>query len=62
MSVSYPELTDRSRWPEQGFVADGEIIAVGRSGRPDFGLLQGRMKLSKAADVAQGAGSRRLCG
>ncbi len=53
MSVSYPELTDRSRWPEQGFVADGEIIAVGRSGRPDFGLLQGRMKLSKAADVAR---------
>jgi bifunctional non-homologous end joining protein LigD len=53
MSVSYPELTDRSRWPEQGFVADGEIIAVGRSGRPDFGLLQGRMKLSKAADVTR---------
>ena len=53
MSVSYPELTDRSRWPEQGFVADGEIIAVGRTGRPDFGLLQGRMKLSKAADVAR---------
>ncbi|SDL01901.1 ATP-dependent DNA ligase LigD ligase module /ATP-dependent DNA ligase LigD phosphoesterase module /ATP-dependent DNA ligase LigD polymerase module [Arthrobacter sp. ov407] len=53
MSVTYPELTDRSRWPEQGFVADGEIIAVGRSGRPDFGLLQGRMKLSKAADVAR---------
>ena len=53
MSVSYPELTDRSSWPEQGFVADAEIIAVGRSGRPDFGLLQGRMKLSRAADVAR---------
>ena len=53
MSASYPELTDRSIWPEHGFVADGEIIAVGRSGRPDFGLLQGRMKLSKAADVAK---------
>ncbi len=53
MSASYPELTDRSCWPEQGFVADGEIIAVGRAGRPDFGLLQGRMKLSKAADVAK---------
>ncbi|WP_229995970.1 non-homologous end-joining DNA ligase, partial [Arthrobacter sp. Bi26] len=53
MSVSYPELTDRARWPEQGFVADGEIIAVGRSGRPDFGLLQSRMKLSKAADVTR---------
>jgi bifunctional non-homologous end joining protein LigD len=57
MSVSYPELTDRSRWPEQDFVADGEIIAVGRSGRPDFGLLQGRMKLSKAADVSKAQAS-----
>jgi bifunctional non-homologous end joining protein LigD len=53
MSASYPELTDRSCWPEQDFVADGEIIAVGRGGRSDFGLLQGRMKLTKAADVAK---------
>jgi bifunctional non-homologous end joining protein LigD len=53
MSASYPELTDRALWPGQDFVADGEIIAVGRSGRPDFGLLQGRMKLTKAADVAK---------
>ncbi|MDF9750157.1 ATP-dependent DNA ligase [Arthrobacter sp. ES3-54] len=57
MSLSYPELTDRSHWPEQGFVADGEIIAVGRSGRPDFGLLQGRMKLTKAADVSKAQAS-----
>ena len=53
MSASYPELTDRSCWPPQDFAADGEIIAVGSAGRPDFGLLQGRMKLSKAADVAK---------
>ncbi len=53
MSASYPELTDRSCWPPQDFAADGEIIAVGPSGRPDFGLLQGRMKLTKAADVAK---------
>ncbi|WP_263428409.1 ATP-dependent DNA ligase [Arthrobacter sp. NicSoilB8] len=53
MSASYPELTDRSCWPEQGFVADGEIIAFGRTGRPDFGRLQGRMKLTKAAEVAK---------
>ncbi len=53
MSASYPELTDRSCWPDQDFVADGEIIAVGRNGRPDFGLLQGRMKLTRAADVAR---------
>jgi bifunctional non-homologous end joining protein LigD len=53
MTASYPELTDRACWPEQDFIADGEIIAVGPSGRPDFGLLQGRMKLTRAADVAK---------
>ncbi|WP_368074352.1 non-homologous end-joining DNA ligase [Arthrobacter sp. 24S4-2] len=53
MSASYPELTERRCWPERSFTADGEIIAVGPSGRPDFGLLQTRMKLTKAADVAR---------
>ncbi|SDS76050.1 ATP-dependent DNA ligase LigD ligase module /ATP-dependent DNA ligase LigD phosphoesterase module /ATP-dependent DNA ligase LigD polymerase module [Pseudarthrobacter equi] len=53
VTKTYPELTDRGCWPEQPFVADGEIIAVGPSGRPDFGLLQGRMKLTRAADVAK---------
>ncbi len=53
MSASYPELTERSCWPQQDFIADGEIIAVGPSGRPDFGLLQGRMKLTKANEVAK---------
>ncbi|MFF1385023.1 ATP-dependent DNA ligase [Arthrobacter sp. NPDC058288] len=53
MSASYPELTDRSCWPEQSFTADGEVVAVGPSGRPDFGLLQTRMKLTKPADVAK---------
>lgn len=51
VTATYPELTDRNGWPAGSFVADGEIIAVGPSGRPDFGLLQGRMKLTKAADV-----------
>ncbi|MGO4238263.1 ATP-dependent DNA ligase [Pseudarthrobacter sp. YAF2] len=53
VTKTYPELTDRVCWPEQPFVADGEIIAVGPGGRPDFGLLQGRMKLTRAADVAK---------
>lgn len=57
MSAAYPELTARSCWPERAFVADGEIIAVGPSGRPDFGLLQGRMKLTRAADVARAQSS-----
>ncbi|NUT72610.1 ATP-dependent DNA ligase [Pseudarthrobacter sp. C4D7] len=53
VTKTYPELTDRSCWPEQPFVADGEIIAAGPGGRPDFGLLQGRMKLTKAAEIAR---------
>ncbi len=57
MTAAYPELTDRSCWPEQDFIADGEIIAVGPSGRPDFGLLQGRMKLTRASDVAKARAS-----
>lgn len=57
MSAAYPELTDRSSWPGQDFIADGEIIAVGPSGRPDFGLLQGRMKLTRASDVAKAQAS-----
>lgn len=50
---TYPEFTDRACWPAQPFVADGEIIAAGPGGKPDFGLLQGRMKLTRAADVAK---------
>lgn len=53
VSRTYPEFTDRSCWPDQPFVVDGEIIAIGPGGRPDFGLLQGRMKLTRAADVAR---------
>ncbi|MET1089026.1 MAG: ATP-dependent DNA ligase [Arthrobacter sp.] len=53
VTKTYPELTDRDCWPAHPFVADGEIIAVGPSGRPDFGLLQGRMKLTRPSDVAK---------
>ncbi|MDQ0116956.1 bifunctional non-homologous end joining protein LigD [Pseudarthrobacter defluvii] len=53
VTKTYPEFTDRACWPGQPFVADGEIIAVGPGGRPDFGLLQGRMKLTRAADVTK---------
>ncbi|RAX46056.1 ATP-dependent DNA ligase [Arthrobacter sp. AQ5-06] len=53
VTATYPELADRTCWPEGPFVADGEIIAVGPSGKPDFGLLQGRMKLTRPGDVAR---------
>lgn len=51
VSATYPEFTDPVLWPDRTFVADGEIIAVGPSGKPDFGLLQGRMKLTRPGDV-----------
>lgn len=53
VTATYPELTDRACWPDESFVADGEIFAVGPTGRPDFGVLQGRMKLSRPGDVAK---------
>ncbi|MEO8282766.1 MAG: ATP-dependent DNA ligase [Pseudarthrobacter sp.] len=53
VTATYPELTDRACWPEGAFVADGEIFAVGPSGKPDFGVLQGRMKLTRPGEVAK---------
>jgi bifunctional non-homologous end joining protein LigD len=36
---------------------DGEIVAMNRAGRPDFGLLQQRMNLSRPGDVERAAKS-----
>ncbi|MGR0160622.1 ATP-dependent DNA ligase [Paenarthrobacter nitroguajacolicus] len=51
LTAAYPELTDRACWPEGDFVADGEIVALGKGSRPDFGRLQLRMNLVKASDI-----------
>ncbi|WGM20959.1 ATP-dependent DNA ligase [Paenarthrobacter sp. OM7] len=51
LTATYPELTDRSCWPDGNFVADGEIVALGKGNRPDFGRLQQRMNLVKTADI-----------
>ena len=51
LTAAYPELTDRACWPDGDFVADGEIVALGKGSRPDFGRLQRRMNLVKTADI-----------
>jgi bifunctional non-homologous end joining protein LigD len=55
ITVSYPEIVDaiRDSVGDGSAVLDGEIVAVDKKGRPNFGLLQTRMKLTKKADVAQ---------
>ncbi|MCZ9882145.1 ATP-dependent DNA ligase [Arthrobacter sp. B2a2-09] len=51
MTPTYPELTDPRYWPGHDFVADGEIVALSKNGRPSFELLQKRMNLFKPGDV-----------
>ncbi len=51
VSSSYPELQALARMLTADAVLDGEIIALNKAGRPDFGVLQTRMKLAKPKDV-----------
>lgn len=52
LSATYPELAELALAVDRDVVVDGEIVAISRSGRPDFGLLQRRMGLSREADIA----------
>lgn len=51
----YPELQELAALAPDGAVLDGEIVALNTAGRPDFGLLQKRMKLSSARAIEQAA-------
>lgn len=49
VTATYPELQELAeRVVADGAVLDGEIVALNAAGRPDFGVLQARMKASAA--------------
>lgn len=57
VTATYPDLdglTDLAGGHD--LVVDGEIVTLTPRGRPDFGLLQTRMGLTRAAEVAAAAG------
>jgi bifunctional non-homologous end joining protein LigD len=48
ISASYPEIaTTAAAGLEDGLVLDGELVALDERGRPDFGLLQHRMGVTR---------------
>jgi bifunctional non-homologous end joining protein LigD len=58
LTAGYPELAELTRKVDAATaVLDGEIVAVDPDGRPDFGLLQTRMKLTRPADVRRAQSS-----
>lgn len=57
LTATYPELGDLARVLRGDAIVDGEILAPDASGRPDFGLLQRRMNLSKPREIEAAAAS-----
>ncbi len=51
VTAQYPELQELAVLVDDGSVFDGEIVALNQTGRPDFGLLQSRMKLTSTRDI-----------
>ncbi|MCU1571342.1 MAG: ligD [Naasia sp.] len=52
LTAAYPELAGvPAAVSAATALLDGEIVAIGRGGRPDFGLLQQRMNLIRDADI-----------
>lgn len=53
VTATYPELAELGVLAREDVVVDGEVVALGSAGRPDFGLLQQRMNLAGTADLAR---------
>jgi bifunctional non-homologous end joining protein LigD len=51
VTSTYPDLAELASRVSGDAILDGEIVALSKAGRPDFGLLQKRMKLTRMADV-----------
>ncbi len=52
----YPELVPALRClPYESLVLDGEVVVLGEDGRPDFGRLARRARLSREADILPAA-------
>ncbi len=48
----YPDLTPAlSSLPYDSLVLDGEVVVLGEDGRPDFGRLASRARLSRTTDI-----------
>jgi bifunctional non-homologous end joining protein LigD len=53
ITARYPEITAQALGlPNETIVLDGELVALDASGRPSFPLLQNRMNLARAQDIA----------
>ncbi len=56
LTATYPEIAALAdAVTADSAILDGEIVAFGTHGRPDFGLLQTRMNLSSPRDVKRAA-------
>ncbi|MEO6472182.1 MAG: ATP-dependent DNA ligase [Aeromicrobium sp.] len=55
MTATYPDLVEEIQGAvkAESAILDGEIVALDKNSRPDFGLLQHRMGLTKKSDVEQ---------
>src|SRR5699024_9762110 len=55
LTAVFPELAEFADLSEPGCVYDGEIVALNRTNRPDFGMLQQRGHLTGTSEIERAA-------